>query len=118
MSRTADSLTPGIFGWRENGYKPRKARSAGTPGTARPQPAQPLDERRVVRERGGTVEKRVEHLVVPRGGQLEPVPDGLLLGTRVPPPLLLEVQDVALALGQLARRRLSGPGRFLPRPVR
>src|SRR6478609_1116490 len=75
---------------------PRPA--GGLPRLAEPQ--QPLDEHRVVRERGRTVDQRSEKLIVPRGGEAELFADRLLLGAGVPPPLTFEGEDRGVTLAQ------------------
>ena len=68
-------------------------------------------------ERLGTVDQRVEHLVVAGGRHVEQLADRLLLGARVLPPLPLEGEDLLVAGGQLRRgiRRRSA-GRRWRRP--
>src|SRR6478672_1031978 len=66
------------------------------------QPAQALDEHRVGLERGRAVDEGVEHLVVAGGAHVEQLADRLLLGAGVLPPLPLERDDLAVAVGQLA----------------
>src|SRR5438270_14002203 len=61
------------------------------------QSPQPLDEHRVGGERGGSVDQRVEHLVVARRRHVEQFADRLLLGAGVLPPLALEREDLAVA---------------------
>ena len=79
------------------------AQATGRPGplTGGPHPAQPLDQHGVVRERGRGVDQAVEHLVVPGRRHVEQLADRLLLGPGVLPPLALEVEDLAVPLGQL-----------------
>ena len=64
------------------------------PGGA--QPAESLDQQRVVDEGGRRVDQVVQHLVVPGGRHLELVPDRLLLGSGELPPLALERQDLGV----------------------
>src|SRR6476620_2145118 len=69
------------------------------------QPAQAADQQRVGLEGLGTVDERVQHLVVARRGHVELLADRGLLGAGVLPPLALEVEDLAVAL---AERRARG----------
>ena len=57
-----------------------------------------------------SIDQRIEHLVIPGGGHADRVTNGLLLRTRVPPPLPLEVQDCAIPLSQVMIKRLRGRG--------
>src|SRR4051812_7750981 len=63
-----------------------------------PQPSQPLHEHRVDSEGLGTVDERVEHLVVAGGRHVEQLADRLLLGAGVLPPLPLEGEDLLVAV--------------------
>ena len=92
-----------VAGPRSGELAGRVRRAARGPLAAGAQPAQPVDQGRVVRERGGPVEQRVDQLVVPGGGQVEPVADGLFLRAGVAPPLLLEVEQLAFAVGEFVR---------------
>src|SRR5256885_504181 len=67
----------------------------------------------------GTVEQRVEHLVVAGGGHVEQLTDGLLLGARELPPLPFEGEDGSVALRQLAgdRRGTGQCPRYLHRQL-
>src|SRR6478672_8798029 len=69
--------------------------------------AQATDQQRVRLEGLGTVDQRVEHLVVAGRRHVELLADRGLLGAGVLPPLTLEVEDLAVALAQ-ARRGLRG----------
>ena len=69
-----------------------------------PQPAQPLDQQRVLGERLRLVDQRVQHLVVAGRRHLELVPDRLLLGAGELPPLTLEGEDLRIPGTQLAGR--------------
>src|SRR5215203_3826388 len=61
-------------GVRTSGVDAEPARGAG-PLAARAQPAQPLDEHRVVLEGAGVVEQGVQHLVVTGGAHVEQLLD-------------------------------------------
>ena len=80
---------------------------AGLPLSAGSHPAQSLDEHGIGLQGSGVVEQPVEHLVVARGAHVEQFLDGLLLGTRVLPPVPLEREHLAVALGQGRTRRLE-----------
>src|SRR5665811_2318959 len=73
-------------------------------------PAQPLDQHGVVGERGGRVDQRVEHLVVPGGRHGEELADRLLLGPGVLPPLPLEGEDLLVAVREVDRRGTQAGG--------
>jgi hypothetical protein len=64
------------------------------------QPTEATDQHRVVYERLGAVEQCVQELVVARCGHSQLFSDGLFLGARVTPPLLLEVENRAVAVAQ------------------
>src|SRR5207344_2070554 len=99
----ADTATPvrlpsrtGVtgFGGCGSGLQTEAAGRTG-PLAAGPQPAQALDEHRVVRQGGRVVDQGVEHLVVARRAHVEELLDRRLLGAGVLPPLPLEGDDLA-----------------------
>ena len=65
------------------------------------QPPQPADEQGVVLVGARVVDQPVEHLVVVVDAHVERGADGGVLGAGVLPPLALEAQDRALAVGEL-----------------
>jgi hypothetical protein len=64
------------------------------------QPAKPLDQHRVGRERVRRVDERVEHLVVTRRRHVEQLANGLFFRASVLPPLTLERKDLTVAAAQ------------------
>ena len=64
------------------------------------QPAQALDEHRIVLLRVGRVDQPAEQLVVPRRRKPEVGADRLFLRSRMPAPFRLELEDGAVAVGQ------------------
>src|SRR5437868_1416558 len=95
-SRRVGSTTPRSL--RRNTVSPlvRDVEAEGARGARRlaggPGAAQATHEQRVVLQRLGTVDERVQHLVVAGRGHVELLADGLLLGAGVLPPLALEVE--------------------------
>src|SRR5450631_3879382 len=79
--------------------------SRAGPLTSSAKAVQTLDQHRVGLHGRRVVDQGVEHLVVPRGTHVEQLPDGLLLGSGVLPPLTLEGDNLAVAVTQLAQRR-------------
>src|SRR3954447_14957362 len=116
-----DSTAWGCPAWWEAESSHLDAEAARRPGPlpGGAQPAQPFHQHRVGGEGLGTVEQRVEHLVVARGGHVEQLTDGLLLGARELPPLPFEGEDGSVALRQLAgdRRGTGQCPRYLHRQL-
>src|SRR5690606_12361493 len=99
------SWVQATMAWEHPNATPGSELDAEAPRGAAALPAgalttQTLDEHRVVREGVVVVDELVEDLVVAGGAQVEQVLDGLLLGPGVLPPLVLEVQDLPVAVGQ------------------
>ena len=111
---TRDERTWPLSSFGRGIFRPRYPAACGAgslPGGA--QSAQPFHQQRVVSERLGPVDQCVQHLVVPGRGHLELVPDRLLLGTGVLPPVPLEREDRAVTLGESGegrRRSFGGAG--------
>src|SRR5690242_11109395 len=84
---------------RISDLEPEPARRAGAL-PLRAHPAQAADQQGVGDERLGTVDERVEDLVVAGRGHVEGLADGGLLRAGVLPPLALELQDLAVTLTQ------------------
>lgn len=57
-----------------------------------------------------TIDQSIEQLVIAGGGKPERVSDGLLLRTRVLPPLPLEIEDCAITFAQYIMIKSSGGG--------
>src|SRR5690348_4670025 len=84
-----------------SGLDAEPARRARTLASG-PQPAKPLHEHRIGLESLRSIDQRVERLVVARGRHVELLAHGLLFGTRVLPPLTLELEDLQIAIRQPA----------------
>src|SRR3954454_7718757 len=116
-----DSTAWGCPAWWEAESSHLDAEAARRPGPlpGGAQAAQPFHQHRVRGKGLGTVEQRVEHLVVAGGGHVEQLTDGLLLGARELPPLPFEGEDGSVALRQLAgdRRGTGQCPRYLHRQL-